>query len=570
MGMAGRKILGEKLIDKGLITQDQLWQALLEQQESGELLGQELIKLGYIKGSELDGVIQLLDDEKNKRLFVIEQYSSQTEDVDLNLLSLIPEEMMRKYKFFPVKKKGSRLYVAMADVFNVMALDDLRLLTGFDIYPLQTTEKEIATFLDRRFGMPEVEQAIQEVIQDLDSEEDEEVASAELIDEAPVIKLVNSIILKAITEEASDIHVEPTERGIQVRFRVDGLLHKVMNLPRKMTFPVISRIKVMSNLDIADRRTPQDGRMPLKIADRSLDLRMSTMPTIFGEKVVIRILDKENIKNYTLDKLGFSRYNLERFSNFLRSSYGMVLVSGPTGSGKTTTLYTALKVLNTVDTNVVTVEDPVEYVLDGINQAQVHAKIGATFATYLRSILRQDPDVIMIGEIRDQETAEIAIRSATTGHLVLSTLHTNDAPGVITRLIDMGIEPFMVASSVTGAVSQRLVRRVCPNCGARYTPTEAEAAFAGIAGRNAELYAGKGCDRCNQTGYRGRIAIHELLTITPAIQKLILKSPSNDELRQVALKEGMIPLKDDGIDKVLQGITTIKEIMRVAFREDEV
>jgi type IV pilus assembly protein PilB len=310
--------------------------------------------------------------------------------------------------------------------------------------------------------------------------------------------------------------------------------------------------------------------MPLKIADRSLDLRMSTMPTIFGEKVVIRILDKENIKNYTLDKLGFSRYNLERFSNFLRSSYGMVLVSGPTGSGKTTTLYTALKVLNTVDTNVVTVEDPVEYVLDGINQAQVHAKIGATFATYLRSILRQDPDVIMIGEIRDQETAEIAIRSATTGHLVLSTLHTNDAPGVITRLIDMGIEPFMVASSVTGAVSQRLVRRVCPNCGARYTPTEAEAAFAGIAGRNAELYAGKGCDRCNQTGYRGRIAIHELLTITPAIQKLILKSPSNDELRQVALKEGMIPLKDDGIDKVLQGITTIKEIMRVAFREDEV
>ncbi len=567
--MAERKMLGEVLVNKGLLTQDQLSQALVEQLESDELLGQELIRLGYIKVSELECVSGLLDEENNKRLFVTEQYSSQGEDIDLNLLSLIPEEMMRKYKFFPVKKKGNRLHVAMADVFNVMALDDLRLLTGFDIYPLQTTEKEVGTFLDRRFGTSEMEQAILEVAQDLDNEEEEEVVNAGLIDEAPVIKLVNSIILKAITEEASDIHVEPTERGIQVRFRVDGLLHKVMTLPRKMTFPVISRIKVMSNLDIADRRTPQDGRMPLKIADRSLDLRVSTLPTIFGEKVVIRILDKESIKNYTLDKLGFSRYNLERFSGFLRSSYGMILVSGPTGSGKTTTLYTALKELNTIDTNVVTVEDPVEYVLDGINQAQVNAKIGVTFATFLRSILRQDPDVIMIGEIRDQETAEIGIRSATTGHLVLSTLHTNDAPGVITRLIDMGIEPFMVASSVSGVVSQRLVRRICPNCRTRYIPTEAEAAFAGIADQSAELYAGTGCDHCNQTGYRGRIAIHELLTITPAIQKLILKSPSNDELRQVALKEGMIPLKEDGTDKVLRGITTIKEIMRVAFREDE-
>jgi type IV pilus assembly protein PilB len=564
----GNETLGDRLVNDGLITQQQLEQALAEQQGSGEL-GEELVRLGYIDDHSLSRVVQLLEDEKNSKLLEIEQFTSHAEEVDLNLLSQIPENLMRKYKFFPVKKKGNNLYVAMADVFNIMALDDLRLLTGYDIRPLQATEKEVSTFLDQHFGMPEVEKAISEIVKELDVEEEEEVTEA-VVDEAPVIKLVNSIILKAITEEASDIHIEPTERGIQVRFRVDGILHKAMSLPRKMTFPVISRVKVMSSMDIADRRTPQDGRIPLKIADRNLDLRVSTLPTIYGEKVVIRILDKESIKKYTLDMLGFSRYNLDQFMTFLKASYGMILVSGPTGSGKTTTLYTALKVLNNIDTNVITVEDPVEYVLDGINQTQVHAKIGATFATYLRSILRQDPDVIMIGEIRDQETAEIAVRSATTGHLVLSTVHTNDAPGVITRLIDMGIEPFMVASSVTGVVSQRLVRRICSHCRYPYTPSPAEMAFAGIENPNVVLYAGKGCDRCNNTGYRGRIAIHELLTVTPAIQRLILKNPSNDELRQVALREGMISLKDDGIEKVQQGVTTIKEIMRVAYREEEI
>jgi type IV pilus assembly protein PilB len=324
----------------------------------------------------------------------------------------------------------------------------------------------------------------------------------------------------------------------------------------------------MSNMDIAERRSPQDGRIPLKISDRNLDLRVSTLPTIYGEKAVIRILDKESLRKLSLDKLGFSSHNLEKFENFLKASFGMILLSGPTGSGKTTTLYVALKALNTVDVNIVTVEDPVEYVLDGINQAQVHSKIGANFATYLRSILRQDPDVIMIGEIRDQETAEIAVRSATTGHLVLSTLHTNDAPGVINRLIDMGVEPFMVASSLIGAVSQRLVRKICPNCRDSYVPSEAELVFAGFHDQEVELFAGKGCGKCNHTGYRGRLTIHELMVVTPSIQKLILNSPSNDELRQVALREGMISLKDDGIDKVRQGLTTIREIMRVAFREE--
>ena len=547
------------------------WNApLSEQKITGDLLGQELVRLGYIGDKDLKKVIRLMEDEKNSKLLEIEQFSSHADDVDLELLSVIPENLIRKYQFFPVKKRENKLYVAIADVFNVMAIDDLRLLTGLDIYPLQTTEKEISTFIERHFGMPEVEQAILEIARDMTSDEDEEVVDAGLADEAPVIRLVNTIILKAIGEDASDIHIEPGMSGVQVRFRVDGTLYKSMSLPRKMTYPVLTRIKVMANMDIAERRSPQDGRIPLKISNRNLDLRVSTLPTIYGEKAVIRILDKENIKKLSLDKLGFSSYNLDKFTNLLKASYGMILLSGPTGSGKTTTLYVALKALNTVDVNIVTVEDPVEYVLDGINQTQVHARIGATFATYLRSILRQDPDVIMIGEIRDQETAEIAVRSATTGHLVLATIHTNDAPGVITRLIDMGVEPFMVASSVIGAVSQRLVRRICPHCRARYEPRAAELAFAGFQTDEMELYAGEGCDKCNHTGYRGRLTIHELLVVTANIQKMILGRPSNDELRQVALKEGMISLKDDGIDKVRQGLTTIKEVMRVAFREESV
>jgi type IV pilus assembly protein PilB len=566
--MDEKERLGDRLIRQGFITADQLQHALADQLESGDLLGQVLIRLGYINSEDLGSIIQTIEAERNSELFSIEQYSSHAEDVDLDLLSVISEELIRKYKFFPVKKKGGKLYIAIADVFNVTVLDDLRLLTGFDIYPLQTTEQEVSNFIERNFSMPEVEKAILEITQDMGRDEDEDVVSNEQVDDAPVIRLVNTIILKAISEDASDIHIEPGVGGVQVRFRVDGVLHKSMSLPRRMTHPVLSRIKVMSNMDIAERRSPQDGRIPLKISDRNLDLRVSTLPTIYGEKAVIRILDKESLRKLSLDKLGFSSHNLEKFENFLKASFGMILLSGPTGSGKTTTLYVALKALNTVDVNIVTVEDPVEYVLDGINQAQVHSKIGANFATYLRSILRQDPDVIMIGEIRDQETAEIAVRSATTGHLVLSTLHTNDAPGVINRLIDMGVEPFMVASSLIGAVSQRLVRKICPNCRDSYVPSEAELVFAGFHDQEVELFAGKGCGKCNHTGYRGRLTIHELMVVTPSIQKLILNSPSNDELRQVALREGMISLKDDGIDKVRQGLTTIREIMRVAFREE--
>lgn len=550
-----KKLMGEKLTEEGLITREQLEEALRVQSRTGEPLGQIMIKFGMISAEELN---QLLSIGKiTPRL-----------KIDPQILKIVPEQFIRKYRLFPVKKEGSRLYVAMSNHLNIMAIDDLRLITGLDIEPLAFREKEIDSLIEKYFGLPEVEKALQEIGPEADPTEVAEAVTA-LVDEAPIIRLVNSLIIKALNEEASDIHIEPFERNIRIRYRVDGMLREVMNLPHKMKQAITSRVKIMANMDIAERRLPQDGRIPLKLPGRDLDLRVSTMPTVFGEKVVMRILDKEGVKNLTLEKLGFSPANLQVFQDFLRGSYGMVLVTGPTGSGKTTTLYTALTAINSVERNIITVEDPIEYMLEEINQTQVNVKAGVTFATYLRSVLRQDPDVLMVGEIRDLETAEIAVRAATTGHLVLSTLHTNDAPGALTRLIDMGIEPFMVASSVLGVLAQRLVRRICPQCRAPYTPQDAELAFSGLNNSAVQLYTGQGCEHCNQTGYRGRIAIHEVLRGTPDLQRLTLNRASTEEIRQAALREGMISLKMDGIQKALQGITTIREIMRVAFREEK-
>ncbi|MBE3584726.1 MAG: type II secretion system ATPase GspE [Thermoanaerobacter sp.] len=553
--MTRRKLLGERLVEEGLITQEQLGEALRVQARTGELLGQVLVKLGMVSPQDLNRVLAadgvIVDDRKV---------------VDPQLLKIVPESLIRRYRLFPLRKSGRRLLVAMTEPLNVVAIDDLRLVTGLDIEPVVANEKEINALIERHLGFPEVEKALQEMGPEQAPEED---AGEIVVDEAPIIQLVNAIIMRALDEEASDIHIEPFEKDIRVRYRVDGLLREVMRLPRRMSQAVVSRIKIMASMDIAERRLPQDGRILLKLPGLDLDLRVSTIPTLFGEKVVVRILDKESIKNLSLENLGFSPANLKVFRNFLRSSYGMILVTGPTGSGKTTTLYAALNAINSVETNIVTVEDPVEYVLEGVNQAQVNVKAGATFATYLRSILRQDPDVIMVGEIRDLETAEIAVRAATTGHLVLSTLHTNDAPGALTRLVDMGIEPFMVASSVLGVVAQRLVRRVCPGCRAPYEPREAELSFAGPGMQSAQLFAGRGCEHCNHTGYRGRIAVHEVLVVTPALQRLILKGVSTEELRREALRQGMVSLKEDGLRKVREGITTIAEIMRVAFREEK-
>jgi type IV pilus assembly protein PilB len=556
MSAAKRKMLGVRLLEKGLINNEQLGEALREQSRRGGLLGHILVKMGMISEEELT------------RVLGIEELAP-TDRIDKELIGMVPEQLIRRYKLFPVKKTGNRFFVAMADPLNILAIDDLRLLTGFDIEPLAASEKDINKLIEKYFGIPEIEKAMQELGIEPEIADQDEIKEDVIIDEAPVIRLVNSLITRAINEEASDIHIEPFKQGIRIRYRVDGILREVMKLPRKMIFAIVSRIKVMSNLDIAERRTPQDGRIPLKLPGHDLDLRVSTMPTVYGEKVVVRILYKESIKNYTLEKLGLSEYNLERFSAFIKNSYGMLLVTGPTGSGKTTTLYTALNSINTIDQNIITVEDPVEYMLDGINQAQVNVKAGITFASYLRSILRQDPDIIMIGEIRDHETAEIAVQAAITGHLVLSTLHTNDAPGAVTRLIDMGMAPFMVASSLLGVVAQRLVRRICESCKQECVPEKSEVAFAGLSAGTV-LYSGAGCEKCNFTGYRGRIAIYEVMTMLPSLQSIVLNSATTEELRDAAISSGMITMKEDGIKKALSGLTTIKEIMRVAFREEKI
>ena len=412
-------------IEKGLITGEELSAALLEQSLTGEKLGRVLVKLKMISESALNELLGIKE-------------MNPGEAIDQQLLRIIPEELIRRYKVFPVKKDKNRLYIAMADTLNVMAIDDLRLVTGLDIEPLVASEKEINALIEKNFGIPEVEKAMQELGIQQEPEEPEEEEAA--VDEAPVIRLVNSIMIKAFDEEASDIHIEPFKNGIRVRYRVDGILREVMNLPRKMLHALVSRIKVMANMDIAERRVPQDGRVPLKLQGRELDLRISTIPTVFGEKVVTRVLYKDNIKNYTLDRLGFSEHNQERFLSFLNNSYGMILVTGPTGSGKTTTLYTALNKINSVEKNIITVEDPVEYILEGINQAQINVKAVITFATYLRTILRQDPDIIMIGEIRDAETAEIAIGQPPPATWCSHPAHQR-CPGAVNRLVDMGIEP---------------------------------------------------------------------------------------------------------------------------------
>ncbi|MDD2554421.1 MAG: GspE/PulE family protein [Desulfotomaculaceae bacterium] len=486
--------------------------------------------------------------------------------IDLNLLSLIPEHLIRRYMLIPVKKSGNRLFVAMTEPFNILALDDLRLFTGYDIEPLAAGKKEIKMLIEKHCGTPEVEMVMQDLGIEPERGEPAEIPEAEFIDQAPVIRLVNLILTRAIDEEASDIHIEPFEQFVRIRYRIDGLLSEAMNLPHKMIFPVVSRIKVMANLDIAERRLPQDGRIPLKLHGSDIDLRISTMPTMFGEKVVIRVLNKGNVKKFNLAQLGLTKYNLKRFLSFIRASHGMLLVTGPTGSGKTTTLYTALNEINTIDKNIITVEDPVEYTLANINQTQVNEKAGITFANYLRSILRQDPDIIMIGEIRDPQTAEIAVQAAVTGHLVLSTIHTNDAPGAVTRLINMGIAPFMVASSVTGVVAQRLVRRICLHCKQESKPDNKEKAFAGLA-PGTSLFAGAGCEICNFTGYKGRIAIYEVMTLSPELQNIILQNVSTEEIKQAAVSAGMVTLKEDGLKKAAAGLTTVKEIMRACLRE---
>ncbi len=556
-----RRLLGEFLIRNDLITQEQLNHALKLQQETGERLGHVLVRLGYVNDEEINRMLEIQLGIKHVTLSDIP---------DKELLSALPEQIVRRHKIIPIKKEGNKLVVAMADPLNVVAVDDIRLITGCFIEPVAANERDIEAVIQKYYGLPQLEKAFKD-IEVMEPEKIQLEPEDTLVDEGPVVRMVNTIITQAITEQASDVHIEPGDENVRVRYRIDGMLQEVMALPRKSRGALVSRIKILSDLNIAERRIPQDGRIQIKYNEREVDLRVSTMPTVFGEKVVIRLLDK-SARILQVEQLGFQAGNREGLNNILKNSYGMVLVTGPTGSGKSTTLYAILKSLSTPEKNVITVEDPVEYILDGVNQTQINPKVGLTFATGLRSILRQDPDIIMVGEIRDRETAAIAVQAATTGHLVLSTLHTNDAAGAVTRMIDMGVEPFLVASSVLGVVAQRLIRICCRNCREPYLlpPDAPERGFIGLpAGSEITLYKGKGCSHCNGTGYRDRISIQEVLQITPKIRELVNQRASADEIKRQAVAEGMVTLKEDGVQKALQGLTTIQEVLRVAYVEED-
>lgn len=566
--MPRKKQLGEVLKESNLITKEQLQEALRVQKQTGGRLGQVLVNLGYVTEQDILNVLEFQ--------LGIEQVDLKEREISPDVQELVPEALVRRYQLLPVARDGNVLKIAMADPLNVIAIDDVRMATGLEVQPLVASETDINQLIDDLYGPRELvdnnfdfartgaETAAAGETFNLDE------FSQELADEAPVVRLVNSILNQAVQKKASDIHIEPQEEKVRVRLRIDGLLRKLMELPKQVHPFLVARIKIMAQMDIAEKRLPQDGRVQVRVPNREIDLRISTLPTIFGEKVVLRILDKSQVL-LSLGKLGFLPDQQKRFEGIIRSSHGMILVTGPTGSGKTTTLYATLNEINTPDKNIITIEDPVEYVLKDINQIQVNAKSGLTFATGLRSILRQDPDVIMVGEIRDRETAEIAVRAATTGHLVLSTLHTNDAVGTVTRLIDMGIEPYLVASSVVGIVAQRLVRRICPRCRTAYRldRDDPACAFMGLdAAEPVQLYKGKGCRYCDHTGFKGRLAIQEVLPITKALRDLINNGDSGYGLHDTAKAQGMATLKEDGIEKARQGLTTIHEVMRVAYMDE--
>ncbi|MDI3522481.1 MAG: type pilus assembly protein PilB [Bacillota bacterium] len=550
--------LGDLLVDQGLLTRDQLAQALKRQQETGERLGQALVSLGYVTPRQ---IAEVLEFQLGIPHVTLADFPPEEE-----ALRSIPGTLARRHQVLPLRISGSALLLAMADPLNVVAVDEVRLASGYEVRPAVATEEEIAQEIRNHYGALEnVAQESRRLSQSRTREEPVP-GSPSGTDSAAAINIVDSLFAQAVEARASDIHIEPLDEDLRVRFRIDGVLQPVINLNSGVLGPLISRIKVMAGMDIAERRAPQDGRIELKQGGHEIDVRVSTLPTIRGEKVVLRLLDKTT-RIMSLSALGFAAQALTGFRQLIARPYGMVLVTGPTGCGKTTTLYAALRTLNTPQQNIITIEDPVEYQIPGINQVQVNPKAGIDFATGLRAILRQDPNIIMVGEIRDSETADVAIRSALTGHLVLSTLHTNDAAGTITRLLDMGVEPYLVASALAGVVAQRLVRCVCPRCEEEYLPEPEEWTLLELGpDRPPEpLKRGRGCPACRYTGYWGRTAIQESMVVTPALRRLILAKASAEEIRAAALQEGMIPLLQDGVAKVLAGRTTIAEVIRAAL-----
>jgi type IV pilus assembly protein PilB len=560
-GTGGR--IGDILVSEGKITPEQLEKALLVQQEDRREIGQILLSLGYIGKVDLAKSLA-------KRLR-LEYFELTEKDVDRQAASLVDQKVLRKHGAMPLKVEDGRLVTAMSDPTNFYALEDLKMITGYPITPVVAVDDEIRRVQNKVFAMDE---GIAEILEEAadESVDLEVLGEVELGDTdaegAPIVRVVSSILQQALAEGVSDIHVEPRARQLAVRMRVDGVLREVMSVPPRLQSGVIARLKILAELDIAERRLPQDGRFSVRLGGQKVDLRVATLPTVFGEKVVLRLLDTANV-DVDLRGLGFEPEQLSRYEDVFHRPYGTILVTGPTGSGKSTTLYATLKELNTPEKNIITVEDPVEYRMAGINQIQVNPKVGLTFASGLRSILRSDPDVVMIGEIRDMETAKISVEAALTGHLVLATLHTNDAPSAVTRLTDMGVEPFLISSAVDCVIAQRLARRLCERCKRPAAEVDEETLstlgfpFERFAqDGNFNFHEAIGCDRCGRTGYRGRIGIYEMMVIREEARELIVKRASADEVERVAEEEGMVPLRADGLIKAARGVTTIEEVLR--------
>lgn len=560
-----KKRLGDMLLETGLINNEQLHTALSAQKKEGGKLGHNLVKLGFVTEEQITNLLE--------QQFGVPACDLSKMEVDEKVVKLIPAQVAQKFQIMPVNREGKTLILAMANPADVFTVEDIKFATGFDVQPVVCAESLIEKAIEKYYG---VSGSLADVVKEIEKTEDLEVLEVKKEEEmdvsqlaldsdaAPVVKLVNSIIIEGVRRHASDIHIEPYKRVLRIRYRIDGALTEVMSPSYRMGPAIASRIKLMASLDISERRIPQDGHISLKVGDKSIDLRVSTLPTAHGEKIVMRIAEQSGL-SYDMAKLGLEKKSLDEFLKSISRPTGIILVTGPTGSGKTVTLYSALTRLNTLDKNITTAEEPIEYDFPGINQVSVNEEIGYTFAKALRAFLRQDPNIIMVGEIRDGETADIAIKAALTGHLVLSTLHTNDASSTVTRIIDMGIEPYLLAPTLALVEAQRLVRRICPKCKEPVSLTPEMIGKLGMDPKEFEgvtLYKGKGCLECNNTGYKGRVGIFEVLPVTSEIRELILKRASNDEIKQKAVELGMTTLRSDGVAKIKQGMTTIEEIIR--------
>lgn len=557
--MPYKKRLGDILVEAGLITRNDLEKAIIEQKKTGKRLEKILVELGIVKEKDLAEVLEFQ--------MGIPRFDFNRNCIDPEAVRMVPEHIARTYCLIPVKRQGDKLIVAMTDPLNETAINDIKMAVGLDVDPVIAGEAEINKQIELHHFKGPIDGINFLSLETSAIEESNAVEKIESIADTPAVRLVNSLISRGINESASDIHIEPEEEEVIIRFRIDGFLREIMRYPLQLHNAVVARIKILAGMNITRKRLPQDGRIKMRVKDTGVDLRVSTLPTIYGERVAVRILDQSKFL-FDINELGFYPDSLESLKNLIQSPYGMILVTGPTGSGKTTTLYSFLRLLNTPEKNIITLEDPVEAVIQGVNQVQINPGTGLTFAKGLRAILRQDPNIIMVGEIRDAETADIAVRAALTGHLVLSTLHTNNSAGAVTRLIDMGVEPFLVASSVVCVIAQRLVRKICKYCKHSYEPSEREKFLLNSMPDTTTLYKGRGCPYCGETGFKGRTAVYEIMKVTQKHRELINAKVSADHLMSASKKQGMETLRENALKKVIQGITSFDEAVRVAFTEE--